>query len=173
MPAILLVVGALIVVGAFALAFLPSNKPVEEITLAPIVEEVVEDFQKFDEDMSGESTTVTDSDAITPPPPSSAPSTYVDGTYTTNVSYRVPSGDMEPVQVKLTLSNDIVTDVELEFEGIVGTSRLNQAKFVKAYEPVVIGKDIDTLNLSRVGGASLTTKAFNEALVNIKTEAAA
>lgn len=176
MPVILIVVGVLVVVGALTLAFLPSNSAVEEVTLAPIVEEMADDFNKFDEVASGDSAEATEVDTAPTPSPSPTPSpdsTYVDGTYNTDVTYRVPSGDLEPVKVQVTLNNDIITDVELEFEGIVGTSRLNQAKFVNAYEAVVIGKDIDSLNLSRVGGASLTTKAFNEAVANIKVEAAA
>jgi len=170
MPAILLVIGAVIVVGALALAFLPSNSKVEENTTTPVVE-TTNNPVGSDTNVSTESTdSNTVSEATNDPVP--ADSTYENGTYTTEVTYQVPSGQFEPMKVTMTLDNDIVTDVEFEFEGIVGTSRLNQAKFVNAYEPLVIGKDIDSLNLSRVGGASLTTKAFNNALVNIKADAA-
>ena len=164
MPAVLLIVGAIIVLGALALAFLPSNKPTENTDEAPLVE-VVEQTGDVVSVPTGSSSGNNDvSDA--------GDSTYRDGIYTTDVSYQVPSGQFEPVKVTITLDNDIITDVELKFEGIVGTSRLNQAKFVGAYEPLVIGKDIDSLNLSRVGGASLTTGAFNNALQKIKADAA-
>ncbi len=171
MPVILLVVGAVIVVGALALAFLPSNNnQVVDNTPDAIVETPTNTLPTSDSDSAVGTDSNTASDATNDPVPSD--STYQDGTYTTDVTYQVPSGQFEPVKVTMTLDNDIITDVELEFEGIVGTSRLNQAKFVNAYEPLVIGKDIDSLNLSRVGGASLTTKAFNSALVNIKADAA-
>jgi len=173
MPVILLVVGAVIVIGALALAFIPSKDNVTDNTPAPLVETSTDTdvniMPENESDTSVNGEVNTDTDVSTEPTVSD--STYNDGTYTTEVSYQVPSGQFEPMTVKVSLVNDIVTDVELEFEGIVGTSRLNQAKFVGAYEAVVIGKDIDSLNLSRVGGASLTTKGFNEALVKIKAEA--
>jgi hypothetical protein len=183
MPAILLIVGAVIVVGALALAFLPSNKKEAEVPATPVVEQV-RVIDRNDSALLENGTTNTDIIPSETPSetieekipdntdtPSVPASTYEDGTYTTEISYKVPSSQMEPMTVKLTLVNDIISDVELEFEGVIGTSRLNQAKFVGAYEPLVIGKDIDTLNLSRVGGASLTTKAFNEALIKIKADA--
>ena len=36
---------------------------------------------------------------------------------------------------------------------------------------LVVGKKLETISLSRVGGASLTTNAFNEALAEVKTKA--
>ncbi len=40
-----------------------------------------------------------------------------------------------------------------------------------AYESQVIGKKLDAIKLSRVGGASLTTGGFNDALAKVKSVA--
>ncbi len=95
---------------------------------------------------------------------------YKDGTYTTNVTYQTPKRDEYGVAVSLTLTKDIVTDTKVTYSN--GAEKdPNAAKFEAAYKTEVIGKDIDTLNLSRVGGASLTTGAFNNALTNITADA--
>jgi hypothetical protein len=95
---------------------------------------------------------------------------YKDGTYTTDVTYQTPKRDEYGVNVSLTLTKDIVTDAKVTYSN--GAEKdPNAAKFEAAYKTEVIGKDIDTLKLSRVGGASLTTAAFNNALTNIKTDA--
>lgn len=108
----------------------------------------------------------------TPEVPATETSTvdYKDGSYTTNVTYQTPKRDEYGVAVSLTLTKDIVTDAKVVYSN--GAEKdPNAAKFEAAYKTEVIGKDIDTLNLSRVGGASLTTAAFNDALVKIKADA--
>lgn len=97
-------------------------------------------------------------------------SDYENGTYTTSVTYQTPKRDEYGVAVSLTLTNDIVTDAKVVYSNGAENDP-NAARFEAAYKTEVIGKDIDTLNLARVGGASLTTAAFNNALVNIKADA--
>jgi hypothetical protein len=95
---------------------------------------------------------------------------YEDGTYQSQVKYQTPARAEYDMDISLTLVKDIVTDAKVTYSN--GAEKdPNAAKFEAAYKTEVIGKDIDTLNLSRVGGASLTTAAFNNALVNIKTDA--
>lgn len=97
---------------------------------------------------------------------------YVDGTYTTAVTYMTPKKDEYLLDVTFTIANDVVIDTDIVYSQ--GAEKdPNAQRFEAAYEAVVIGKDIDTLNLSRVGGASLTTGAFNKALANIKLDAGA
>jgi hypothetical protein len=43
--------------------------------------------------------------------------------------------------------------------------------FDTAYEAEVVGQPLDDLRLSRTGGASLTSDAFNEAVTDIKQQA--
>jgi hypothetical protein len=102
-----------------------------------------------------------------------AADTYKDGTYTVSANYIAPSRSSHDVEVTLTLLDDVVTDATVSFGGDtdVDASNFNQNKFVAAYKTLVIGKELDNISLSRVGGASLTTNAFNDALAKIKTEA--
>jgi hypothetical protein len=97
--------------------------------------------------------------------------TYKDGTYSTNVTYRTPGGN-ENLVVTLTLKNDVITDANVIYSGIAPTSQKYQQQFESGYKTLVIGQDIEGLSLSRVSGSSLTPKAFNNALTQIKTDAA-
>lgn len=105
----------------------------------------------------------------TTPPPNLPIYDFLDGTYQSSISYRVPEGKYS-MDVAITITNDIVTAVNTTFNSRAEHDSYTR-RFVKSYESSVIGKDIETLNLSRVGGASLTTKAFNDALDTIRTDA--
>lgn len=95
---------------------------------------------------------------------------YKNGVHTAAVTYLTPIKAEYKLEVSLTLANDVVTDAQIIYSQ--GAEKdPNAQRFEAAYRTEVIGKDIDTLNLSRVGGASLTTAAFNNALMNIKTDA--
>jgi uncharacterized protein with FMN-binding domain len=107
-----------------------------------------------------------------PKQPVVSASTYKDGTYTAIGSYDSPGG-MDHITVTLTLSNDIVTDVSAAEGAGDGTSRRYQQMFLSGYKSFVIGKDISTLNLTRVSGSSLTPKGFDDALAHIKAQAKA
>lgn len=106
----------------------------------------------------------------TPTVASSEAATYKDGTYSATGSYVSPGGN-ERIAVTLTLENDIVSDVSATPQAASPTSRDYQSLFVKGYQTQVVGKDIDTLNLSRVSGSSLTSKGFNDALAQIRRQA--
>ncbi len=134
-------------------------------------------FTLFQSGGSSEPTSATTqtTELITPtttetPVAETASTDYKDGTYATDVTYVTPKRDEYGVNVSLILTRDIVTDVKVTYSK-GGEKDPNAARFQAAYKAQVIGKDIDTLNLSRVGGASLTTAAFNNALVNIKADA--
>lgn len=95
--------------------------------------------------------------------------TYRNGLYSTEVNYRTPAG-MYKMDVSLTLSNDTITNSNISFDTAASKSDYS-GDFAGGYENEVIGKDLDTVDLSRVGGASLTSKAFNSAIATIKTKA--
>ncbi len=99
-------------------------------------------------------------------------SKYNDGTYSATGTYDSPGG-LESVSVSLTIANDIVTGATVTSGASDGTSRRYQQMFISGYKTYVIGKDIDTLNLDRVSGSSLTPIGFDNALAKIKTEAQA
>ncbi|MEO5535622.1 MAG: hypothetical protein ABIR17_10870 [Pseudolysinimonas sp.] len=95
---------------------------------------------------------------------------YTDGTYTADGSYVVPSGT-ESVTVELTLKGDIVTNVVVTGHATDPQAIQHQSEFAGGIAAVVVGKDIDTLQVSRVGGSSFTSIGFNKALAEIKADA--
>jgi uncharacterized protein with FMN-binding domain len=95
---------------------------------------------------------------------------YADGTYTADGGYTAPSGP-ESITVEITIADDVVTDVVVTPHATEGNQAKFQGQFAAGIEAVVVGEDIDTLAVSRVGGSSLTSGGFNEALETIKAEA--
>ncbi len=96
-------------------------------------------------------------------------------TYNANASYLTPRRTEQSIAVALTVANGVITGSNIIYDGKPEgeTSNDYQANFDKAYEAVVIGQPVAGLSLSRIGGASLTTEAFNEAVAQIATEAGA
>ncbi len=126
------------------------------------------------EEMTVEEKAPTTESVATEPAPEPAAEIYdyTDGSYTTSVTYFTPMQSEYLLDVTLKIENDIVVDAGIVYSQ--GAEKdPNAQRFEAAYEAVVIGKDIDSLNLSRVGGASLTTGAFNKALAKIKLDAGA
>ena len=99
-------------------------------------------------------------------------SRFVDGTYTAAASYFTPRNDEHDVEVELTIANDVVVDATVLYDGAQARTP-QHTRFDDAYASEVVGVSLADISLSRVGGASLTTGAFNEALAEIKTEAEA
>jgi uncharacterized protein with FMN-binding domain len=97
---------------------------------------------------------------------------YTDGTYTAEGSYISPAGE-ESVKVELTLADDVVTAVTVTPEADDPTATSYQTMFAGGISAEIVGQDIDTLNVSRVSGSSLTSGGFNEALAAIKADALA
>ncbi|QEO09324.1 hypothetical protein [Protaetiibacter larvae] len=97
---------------------------------------------------------------------------YTDGSYTATGSYVSPAGT-QSVEVEVTLADDIVTAVTVTPEADDPQAKGFQEKFAGGIADVVVGKDIDTLDVSRVAGSSLTSGGFNQALDAIKAEALA
>lgn len=91
-------------------------------------------------------------------------------TYAATIEYRVPASEQNTMTVNLTVQNGTVT--EAEFKNITKSPQSVQygARFINSYKAEVIGKKLSDINLSRVGGASLTSNAFNAALTAIKAQ---
>lgn len=81
--------------------------------------------------------------------------------YEETVRYTNPGGGDE-VGFKLTVTNGVVTDADAEVKATNSTSVNRQLAFKSAFKQAVVGKPIDGLTVDRVGGSSLTSKAFNE-----------
>jgi len=95
---------------------------------------------------------------------------YADGTYEATGTYTAPSGQ-EEVGVELTLEGDTVTAVTVTPTATDRQAAGFQQQFADGIAAEVVGKDIDTLNVSRVAGSSLTSGGFNAAVDTIKAEA--
>lgn len=91
-----------------------------------------------------------------------------DGTHETTVFYSTPAKDEYRLDVSLTTEDGVITDANIVYSQGAEEDP-NPQRFDKAYKEVVIGQELEGLELSRVGGASLTTTAFNEALTKIAT----
>jgi uncharacterized protein with FMN-binding domain len=95
---------------------------------------------------------------------------YTDGTYTEDGGYISPAGP-QTVTVKLTLAGDHISAITVTPHAVDPTAKEYQAMFVQGIAAVVVGKDIDELNVSRVAGSSLTSGGFNKAIEAIKSDA--
>ncbi len=98
---------------------------------------------------------------------------YKNGNYQASSSYRVPNGNSHNIDVDLEIKEDKIIEMKLSFDGQegAGASTLSNQRFSSEIDFYVLDKDIDELSLSRIGGASLTTNSFNEALKVIKNTA--
>ncbi|MEO8095741.1 MAG: hypothetical protein ABI632_12540 [Pseudolysinimonas sp.] len=95
---------------------------------------------------------------------------YKDGSYTADGSYQAPSGT-ESITVEITLAGDKVTEVTVTPHATDPTAKGHQAEFVGGIAGQIVGKDIDTLNVTKVSGSSLTSGGFKIAIAAIKEQA--
>jgi len=99
-------------------------------------------------------------------------SVYKDGTYSATGGYMSPGGP-DTVNVSVTLANGVITDATVVSGANDPTSSHYQSIFIANFKPLVVGKNIDDVVLSKVSGSSLTSGGFNQALTKIKAEASA
>ncbi len=95
---------------------------------------------------------------------------YTDGTYTASGSYQAPSGT-ESVDVTVTLKGDVITDVVVVGNATDPTAMQHQGEFIAGIAGVIVGKDINSIQVDKVGGSSLTSGGFNKAVEEIKADA--
>ncbi len=103
---------------------------------------------------------------------STGAASYADGTYTASGSYQTPE-TVEQIDVTITLADGVVTAVEVTGDPQASESERYQSEFIGGIADEVVGKNIDDLSVDRVAGSSLTSGGFNDALDEIKAEAAA
>lgn len=101
-----------------------------------------------------------------------SPGDHADGTYTAEGSYATPE-TVETISVTVTLADDVITAVEVTGAPQRPESADYQGRFIGGIADVVVGEDIDDLDVSRVAGSSLTSGGFNDAIEAIKAQAAA
>jgi uncharacterized protein with FMN-binding domain len=100
----------------------------------------------------------------------SAAATYKDGSYNASGSYNSPGG-LEGLKVSVTLQNDVITATSAQPGANDPDAQQFQDDFIANYKQFVVGKDINTVQLSNVAGSSLTSQGFNDALDRIKSQA--
>jgi hypothetical protein len=94
-------------------------------------------------------------------------------TYTARGEYQTPARIEHIIDVTLTLEGDIVTGADIIYDEGSGFSNSHQERFDSGYRAQVIGKSLDQISLSRVGGASITSRSFNEVVTAIEAQASA
>jgi len=102
---------------------------------------------------------------VEPPTPDSAVEAAITNTYRGSGVYLTPARGEHTVDVVVTVTNDVITDITTRYDGKEsGFSNGHQERFDAAYKSQVLGKPLQNILLSRVGVASLTTNGFNDAL---------
>jgi len=97
-------------------------------------------------------------------------SPYRDGTYRVLGHYETPGGS-ETLGVSVTLAAGRVTDAAVTVEAKSPTARQFQDQFTSRYASQVVARDLSTVKVSRVAGASLTSVGFNRAIAQIRSTA--
>lgn len=105
------------------------------------------------------------------PSASSVGSGYKNGTYTATVSYSVPKGATNQIAVQATISDGKITAVSSKDTFSDRESGDYIDSFESSLKADVVGQPLSGFSASRIGGASLTTYAFEEAIQKIATQA--
>ncbi len=162
MPIIVAILAVVIVGLGAALYFIPSDSK-DTPTPTPVNETVVPETANRTEEMQAAEEMTIKNDPV-PTPQAATPAVA----YTENSSYLTPARTEHKMAVTLSIADGIVTDASVTYDGQSdGFSNPNHERFNAAYKTEVIGKKLSDVSLSRVGGASLTSKAFNEAVAKI------
>lgn len=99
-------------------------------------------------------------------------SAYKDGTYSADGKYVSPGGP-ETIGITLTIKDGIITDAVGKVESSRPESIRRQTMFVNGFKAQIVGKSLAEVSLSKVSGSSLSPKGFNDAVAQIKVQAAA
>ncbi|MBB4169760.1 hypothetical protein [Rhizobium sp. BK538] len=97
------------------------------------------------------------------------PRQYADGVYTATGTY---GGQPSHITLKVTLTDGVITAVEVTPHAYVPESLELQRRFAAAVPKVVIGRPIDQVNVGKLAGSSGTSRGFNNAIGQIKRQAA-
>ena len=160
------------VAGAYFFILRDTSSTSNTLTNAtPTVENVISDTPT--NTASTADTTNTDTSVTTNTANSSTTTqAYKDGTYSATATYTVPHGDTNSVAVKLTIKDGTVTNVATNHDYSDRDSEFYVEEFESKISGTVVGKKItDVSSLSRVGGASLTTRGFDTAVSSIISQA--
>lgn len=142
-------------------------------------EEGEEEGDDDDDDEGGSNTpnqplpTPTPAPVITTKPlPTKTSTLYKNGTYSATGSYMSPGG-YDEIGVTVTLKDDVITSVSAVNMAGDNTSSRYEDRFISGMNQYVVGQNIKDVYLTKISGASLTPKGFNDAINQIKVQAKA
>lgn len=92
---------------------------------------------------------------------------YRDGSYTASQTYKVPGNQSNTLTAIIEIEKDTIVNVSTSSSHDSSSEEYN-LDFEAGIEKEIVGKKIDNLLLSVVGGASLTSEAFNLVIGKIK-----
>lgn len=94
---------------------------------------------------------------------------YADGVYAARGTY---GGGPSVIVVTVTLKDGVISGVEVEPQATVARSLEFQRAFAAAVPRAVVGRPIDRLQVGKLAGSSSTPDGFNDALHQIRAQAA-
>jgi hypothetical protein len=103
---------------------------------------------------------------------SPTPSQMIGKEVQSEASYQSPAGP-EKVGFKIIVDDTgVIASASAIVEAVNATSKMRQQSFADSFPTVVVGKRIaDLKSIDRVGGSSLTTKAFNSVIKDLQIQA--
>lgn len=115
------------------------------------------------------------SSPATPTPPATPTYTYKNGSFTSSMSYKVPGNRTNTLTATISITNDIITTISTSSVNDSGSQQYND-DFKNEIQSAVENKKILGLVIpdgpgDAVGGASLTSEAFNIILNQIRSTA--
>ncbi len=164
----MLALGAAVIIAAGAMWYINSNSQKEMAQLPK--EEAAATAQAQPTDAMMKDTAK--GDAMMEDTSMMKESEYKDGTYEATGTYTSPAGE-EEIDVTITIEGGKITDTESVSKATNPKSVAMQGVFIENYKSLVVGKSLDEVVLDKVAGSSLTPKGFNDAVEQIKQEAAA
>jgi uncharacterized protein with FMN-binding domain len=96
---------------------------------------------------------------------------YKDGTYTASISYYVPHGGTNSLSTTIVVSGGVITSVKTSNNYTDRESGMYIDDFNSSVASSAEGKQLANYSPSRIGGASLTTSAFDDVLDTIRSQA--
>lgn len=94
-----------------------------------------------------------------------------DGEYTATTSYEVPGGDTNTLTIVITMKDGVIVTAKSDSTYKDRESTRYIDGFESGLSGSVVGKDIKNIPQNRIGGASLTTRAFYTAINTIINDA--
>lgn len=133
------------------------------------------------DDEQSEKSTMTTGERAVPITPSAMPGALETNTttgltkeakvVTAKSSYKNPAGDDEVGFSLYIDSTGMIVDAKTEVLATHDISKKRQMAFAEGFPAAVTGKKLSELSaIDKVGGSSLTTKAFNESLNQLKSQ---